>query len=442
MARILLSAMYCEPNRGSEEGVGWHFAVELARLGHDVTVLVNAPFRSSIEAYFDQHGPDPRLRFHYISYPRWALWLDEKFGLPDQVTHVIWQAAAYRYVTQKLSPDDYDLVWHVTIGVVRQTSHLVHFGPPFVFGPIAGGETSPWELRSNFSLMDHGTELFRDALNSVIPVNPLLQRMFHKAACILPRSPETRALLPKAVQERAHCNIGIGIDDVDQDARVEKRFEPGQPLKALYVGRFLYWKQPLMAIEAFDRFLKDGGSGELVLFGWGRMEERCRERIAELGRQDVMTIVKWLPQHEFFDVLRSADVVVFPSLHDGGGMVALEAMAFGVPVIAFDLGGPGQLVTEDSGMVIRSEGLSSAQAADEIAAHLKTLQDDPDLRARLRGGALERAKEFKWSAVVARAVEQVDGELVRQGYGSRLTQGVIHSGHEAGDPAKAVEGTR
>ncbi len=422
MARILLSAMYCEPNRGSEEGVGWHFAVELTALGHDVTVLVHERYRAKIEAYLEAHEGDRLPRFAYLGYPAWARALDDRYGIPDQITHEIWQYEAYRHVKTHMNPAGFDLIWHVTIGVVRQASLLYGFGVPFVFGPVAGGETSPWAMRRNFTLKDHLTELLRDSMNLMMPLDVILSRMLSKSVCILPRSPETRALIPQPHRRRAHCNIGIGIDRIDETAQSApaRRFEAGQPLKILYTGRFLYWKQPIMAIDAFAAFLNRGGAGELTLFGSGKLEDRCRARIGALGLDDKIRMVQFLPQQDFFDVLRASDVVVFPSLHDGGGMVPLEAMAFGVPVIAFDLGGPGQIVTNSSGRLIRTAGLDSAGAAREIAVHLKSLQDDPALRAALRQGALERAQDFLWSNVVRDAARHVDDELARAGASARL----------------------
>ena len=48
--RVLLSAYACEPNKGSEAGVGWHWALEIARLGHEVWALTRANNRAPIEA--------------------------------------------------------------------------------------------------------------------------------------------------------------------------------------------------------------------------------------------------------------------------------------------------------------------------------------------------------------------------------------------------------
>jgi NAD(P)-dependent dehydrogenase (short-subunit alcohol dehydrogenase family) len=69
MARVLLSAYACEPERGSEPGVGWNWATELARLGHQVTVVTRAANRPAIEQ--EVQRPDQHLAFLYFDLPHW-----------------------------------------------------------------------------------------------------------------------------------------------------------------------------------------------------------------------------------------------------------------------------------------------------------------------------------------------------------------------------------
>ena len=67
MARILLSAYACEPGRGSEPALGWGWATELARSGHQVWVLTRADNRPAIER--DALAADPNLNFVYFDLP-------------------------------------------------------------------------------------------------------------------------------------------------------------------------------------------------------------------------------------------------------------------------------------------------------------------------------------------------------------------------------------
>ena len=71
---------------------------------------------------------------------------------------------------------------------------------------------------------------------------------------------------------------------------------------------------------------------------------------------------------EVEDRYRSADIFVFPSLRDSGGLVVLEAMAHGLPVVCADLGGPGLIVDETCGRAVSAKGKNKRQLASEFAA--------------------------------------------------------------------------
>jgi glycosyltransferase involved in cell wall biosynthesis len=51
----------------------------------------------------------------------------------------------------------------------------------------------------------------------------------------------------------------------------------------------------------------------------------------------------------------SHDFLLFPSLHDSGGFVVLEALCHGMPVLCLDLGGPKEIVSLDSGLIIKTD---------------------------------------------------------------------------------------
>ena len=74
-------------------------------------------------------------------------------------------------------------------------------------------------------------------------------------------------------------------------------------------------------------------------------------------------------------------VLVHPSLHDSGGVVCVEALAAGRPVVCLDLGGPACLVTEEAGIRVRAD--APAQSIQDLSAALARLAADPGLRARM-----------------------------------------------------------
>jgi hypothetical protein len=146
LARILLSAYACEPDRGSEPGVGWSWAVELLRLGHQVWVLTRTDNRTAIERKLGLN-----LNFIYYDLPRW-MQLCRTGAAGKHLYYVLWQWCAARYLRKLFPALPFDAVQHVTYVSVRYPSFMGSLGIPFYFGPVSGGERVPSELRKGFSV--------------------------------------------------------------------------------------------------------------------------------------------------------------------------------------------------------------------------------------------------------------------------------------------------
>jgi len=67
--KVLMSAYACEPNKGSEPGIGWNWVLETARLGHEVWVLTRANNRANIETELAKLPPIKNLKFLYYDLP-------------------------------------------------------------------------------------------------------------------------------------------------------------------------------------------------------------------------------------------------------------------------------------------------------------------------------------------------------------------------------------
>src|SRR6202008_4554445 len=85
-----------------------------------------------------------------------------------------------------------------------------------------------------------------------------------------------------------------------------------------------------------------------------------------------------------------ADIFLFPSC-EGGGMVVLEAMAHGLPVVCLDYGGPGEMVTSDCGFAVEVGDMETMVSS--LAAALAKLAEDPSRRLRMALAAKRRIKE-------------------------------------------------
>ncbi len=141
--KILLSAYACEPGFGSEAAVGWTWASQLGP-EHEVHVITRESNRAAIEAELAVR-PLPRVHFSYFDLPPWIrAWKRGNRGV--HLYYFLWQIGAYRVARALHEAVAFDVVHHVTFASVRFPSWMGLLGPPFIFGPVGGGEYSPRAL--------------------------------------------------------------------------------------------------------------------------------------------------------------------------------------------------------------------------------------------------------------------------------------------------------
>jgi glycosyltransferase involved in cell wall biosynthesis len=102
--------------------------------------------------------------------------------------------------------------------------------------------------------------------------------------------------------------------------------------------------------------------------------------------------------------MASSDVLLFPSLRDGGGTVVIEAMSAARPVVCLNAGGPGLHITESCG--IKVDPQSPPKTVADLAAALERLYLDDGLRERMGAAGRERAREsYHWDKLGDRLME-------------------------------------
>lgn len=401
--KILLSVFACAPHSGSETGGGWHWAVELARAGHEVVALTDESRRPAIERELSSH-PVPRLTIAYFRpaivrrvslNARTAQWL-----------YSVWQYLLLPKARALHRQHGFDLVIHLTYGVFRHPSFLGLMGVPFLFGPVGGGEDGPWELKRELPAKDRLKELARTLLNQAARWNPMLRLAYSKATLILTRTEETRRLLPTACRARAQVyqEIGIHIPVQAHDSPRQIR-HPWQRLELLFAGRLLGWKGIHLALHAVARAVEQGQDVGLTLVGSGPLDTWLRQ----LARSHpcLTDRIRWqphMPQQDLFRLYGQVHAFLFPSLHDSGGNVVLESMSFGLPVICLDLGGPATLVDAQCAQVISTAGAAQHVVVDRLAQAICRLGDHELMRQQMGQAARQRAAAMTWSSRPAGAL--------------------------------------
>jgi D-inositol-3-phosphate glycosyltransferase len=170
----------------------------------------------------------------------------------------------------------------------------------------------------------------------------------------------------------------------------------------LFVGRIQPLKAPDLAIRALAA-MPHHPDALLVIVGGasgadGAGEAEQAHRLAgELGVADRLRFVAPQPHHILSSWYRAADLVIVPSRSESFGLVALEAAACGVPVVASAVGGLLNIVHDGvTGMLV--DGRDPARYARAMAQ----LLDDPAGAAAMGTAASVRARRFTWSFTAAR----------------------------------------
>ena len=163
-----------------------------------------------------------------------------------------------------------------------------------------------------------------------------------------------------------------------------------QPLKGVDVA-----VQALAALDRPDASLyvvggSSGSEGDSYVDGVHRL-------IDELGLRDRVHFVPPQPHHILSTYYRAADAVWVPSRSESFGLVALEAAACGVPVVANAVGGLVSLVEHE-----RTGFLVPGRDPEVFARHTLDLLSDPDRRTRRSGAAADRGRRYTWSFAAAR----------------------------------------
>ena len=390
--RILISAYACEPGKGSEPGVGWNHVKQAARF-HDVWVMTRSNNRARIENALEAE-PMSNVRWIYFDLPRWAsFWKRGQRGV--RLYYSSWQFVAY-WKARKLHRDvRLDLAHHVTFVSYWLPTFLPLLPIPFVWGPVGGGESTPHGFWSSFGIRGLLYESMRGSARKLAELNPFVRLTARRASVALATTDETeqrlRALGCRNVAVFTQANLPA--DEIHQFAEISPRREP--PFRVLSIGRLLHWKGFELGLQAFARFHARFPESEYWLIGDGAERKRLERLAMKLGLSRATIFWGAISREQAIATMSQCDILLFPSLHDSGGCVSVEAMAAGRPVICFDLGGPALQVTEATGVKIPA--INAEQAVTDLASAIEQLAVDPARRAKLgEAGRLRVDQEFNW----------------------------------------------
>ena len=157
--KIFISAYACEPNEGSEIGVGWHWVLEMSKY-FDLWVLTRKSNQINIETWLLENPSFKNINFIYYDLPYYLrFW---KKGLRGVRTYYnIWQRITNKIVKQTMEKNDIDIYHLLTYGNAIWPVSKYGQKQFFIWGPTSVGDTIPKEYSSHYNLKSKFIEELR-----------------------------------------------------------------------------------------------------------------------------------------------------------------------------------------------------------------------------------------------------------------------------------------
>lgn len=189
--------------------------------------------------------------------------------------------------------------------------------------------------------------------------------------------------------------FGVNLRLFSRPIRHDLRADLALPPEAkvlLYVGRLAPEKNVLFLVRTFREVAKTRGDAYLVMIGGGPAAEELAREARRLEVEDRVLLPGFIGHDLLVDYYRGADVFVFASKTETQGLVVLEAMAAGLPVVAIPKMGVKDFLRH------RVNALCAPEDEVRYAQLVLELLEDEGLRGRLREGGLSTARELSSEA--------------------------------------------
>lgn len=292
---------------------------------------------------------------------------------------------------------------------------VVHTHSPFSLGQVG----RLWARRTGLPLVTTYHTLYLQYAHYARPLPHSLVghtlRQLSRSYCeqadavIVPTAPIAEELRAYGVTRPIHViPTGLRLCPPGRHDRAATRarwnIAPGAPL-VLYAGRIAAEKNLPLLLEAFDMVRSRLPQARLLLCGAGPALKSVTASVAALRMEDAVIFAGLVAPEEMPAVYASSDLFAFSSLFDTQGLVLNEAKAAGLPAVAVDSYGPGEIITDGV------DGFLVPPDARAMADRMLQLLTDPALARRMSEAALREADRFS-ICETARRYEEVYREVL------------------------------
>ena len=399
----LLIVESANPEWSSVPLVGWSMATAIAKTvnAHIVTQVRNRD--AFVRAGLQEGVHFTAIDSERLERPLWRLasWLRGGQGIGwttqtaiSSISYPYFEHLVWKKFGERIRAGEFDVVHRITPLTPTAPSSLskrcARAGVPFVLGPLNGGV--PWP--AGFDKERRREKEWLSYVRNFYKFLPGIRQTYRYASKVLVGSRFTLGDLPARFRDKYIYMPENGIDPNRFWRANQKR--DNAALRAAFVGRLVPYKGPDMLLESSVELLR-ARKMTIDFVGDGPMMADLRAFVQQNDLSSAVTFHGWVPNEKVQDILCQCDILAFPSIREFGGGVVLEAMALGVVPVVVDYAGPGELVTEKTGLRVamgsRNEIVSGFRSI--LSQLVSSRRDIHELSDNAR---LYVQEHFVWSA--------------------------------------------
>lgn len=366
MKKILLVAFSCQPGKGSEPGVGWNWALQMAKT-QDVWVLTRAKMKPYIESEIPN---ELKNTLHFLYAPS-----SKKLRkISIYFEYFAWQYTAYKYAKRYCKEISFDYVWSITFGNMFLPTYMYKLKVPFVWGPIGGAEQVPKQFWKQFPLKKRSIHMLKYWMGQHMKFLPWVWNPAKKADIIIARTQATKNLFPKEMQNKVYVHSEACVD-LDKDfcfrADMPMQLKKSKGFNLLYTGRIIDIKNIPMLVSIMADIVQESPDCRLHIMGDGDEREIAEKLVKEYNIQNNVIFYGNVQRENLLKAVKECDAFIFPSLKEGAAWSLLEAMAFEKPIVAYDLNGMHDVLSYECAILVDIDGKSFGESKDAFEMGIK-----------------------------------------------------------------------
>lgn len=393
MINVLINAYAVSPSWGSEPGVGWNWIVNLAK-SCNVFVITEGEWKDEIEASVKELPQHDNIHFYYNPISpeiRKMCWNQGDWRF--YIHYRKWQQKTLEIAKEIIAKNRIDIIHQLNMIGFREPGYLWSIDDiPFVWGPIGNMAPLPIKLLEGSSSKDKLKQSVKNYVSFYQARTGRVRRAIKRADYLITVLDSAASLIKDI----------YGVDNVmvmpetglTVTPKVEHRYNEDEPLKLIWVGRFIPTKKLDIAIEIVSRLQTD--NVELHIVGWGSKEEEAKyhDIASKLG---VANRCKWygkIPNQKVQELMRNSDIFLFTSVVEGTPHVVLESISNNLPVLCFDMCGQGVIVSDSVGWKIPIQSVKDS--ITEMVNIINNLEKNRSLIKEKSDNCEYRKPELSW----------------------------------------------